>query len=469
MITDSLLYNPADTICAVSTPHGSGGIAVVRVSGSQVFGIISKIWKGKNLEEQASHTVHLGYIIDYRDGSVLDHGVATVFRGPASFTGEDVVELSIHGSLWIQKQLIDLLVSAGCRAALPGEFTRRAFASGRLDLAEAEAVADVIAASSRAAHRLAVGQMRGTFSKMLDGMRGELVDLASLLELELDFSEEDVEFASRSRLRAMAESISLKLGQLASTFTAGQAIKSGIPIAILGKTNAGKSSLLNALVGDDRAIVSEIHGTTRDIVEDTAEIGPYLVRYRDTAGLRDTDDPIESMGIERSRQAARKAEIILFVIDSSTDFDEDDVRREIPENDSDKVIFVLNKTDIATDIASLRAAISTVYPSAKIVETQARSGLGIKELRECILAYLDRMGGQAAQGEVMVTNVRHAQALTEAAGSLKAVVAGLDTSVPIDFIAQDLRQAIHHLSTITGAITTPELLQNIFRNFCIGK
>ncbi len=305
---DALIYNSDDTICAISTAPGTGGIAVARVSGHNAITIVSKIWKGKNLNDVASHSAHLGIVYD-SNGEILDEAVATVFRNPNSFTGEDVVELSIHGSRWIQSQLIQSLITAGCRMALPGEFTRRAFAAGRLDLAQAEAVADVISSSSKAAHRMAMSQMRGAFSKKIDAMRDELVQLASLLELELDFSEEDVEFASRNRLLEIADTLSAQLKRAAASFRAGQAIKDGIPVAIVGNTNAGKSSLLNALVEDDRAIVSDIHGTTRDVVEDTIEIGEYLIRFQDTAGLRQTEDPIEQLGIERSHSVASAANI----------------------------------------------------------------------------------------------------------------------------------------------------------------
>ncbi len=317
MIQDSLIYNNGDTICAISTAPGIGGIAVIRVSGPDAIANVKKIWKGRDLETVDSHTAHLGKVLD-ADGEMLDECVATVFKNPASFTGEDVVEVSVHGSKWIQAQLIQSLIAAGCRMALPGEFTRRAFAAGRFDLAQAEAVADVIASSSKASHRLALSQMRGTYSRKIDAMRDELLQLASLLELELDFSEEDVEFASRSRLLELAEDLSLQLSRAAASFKSGQAIKDGIPVAIIGNTNAGKSSLLNALVSDDRAIVSDIHGTTRDVIEDTVLIGDYLVRFQDTAGIRETQDPIERMGIERSRMAADTAKLIIYVVDSSS-------------------------------------------------------------------------------------------------------------------------------------------------------
>ena len=456
---DALIYNSDDTICAISTAPGTGGIAVARVSGHNAITIVSKIWKGKNLNDVASHSAHLGIVYD-SNGEILDEAVATVFRNPNSFTGEDVVELSIHGSRWIQSQLIQSLITAGCRMALPGEFTRRAFAAGRLDLAQAEAVADVISSSSKAAHRMAMSQMRGAFSKKIDAMRDELVQLASLLELELDFSEEDVEFASRNRLLEIADTLSAQPKRAAASFRAGQAIKDGIPVAIVGNTNAGKSSLLNALVEDDRAIVSDIHGTTRDVVEDTIEIGEYLIRFQDTAGLRQTEDPIEQLGIERSHSVASAANIVIYVVDSSIASNPEETARELPHID----IIVANKTDLPQQFDS--ATWQKVYPTATILPCSARNGKGIDTLRQTIC---DLLRADTSEDDIIVANARHAQSLAEAAANLEALSAALRNGIPTDLAAQDLRAAIHHLSTITGTITTPEILQNIFKNFCIGK
>lgn len=306
-----------DTICAISTPHGVGGIAVARISGPQALAIAQKIWRArKSIESALANTCLVGTVLDTQ-GQELDHAVATVFRAPHSFTGEDVVEISVHGSRWVQQELIMALIGAGARLAEAGEFTRRAFMAGRLDLAQAEAVADLISSTSRAAQRMALRQMRGGFSSRISAMREELLELAALLELELDFSEEDVEFASRSRLIELAESVRDTTKHLADSFTMGQAIRDGVPVAIVGATNAGKSSVMNALAQDERAIVSDIHGTTRDIVEDRLTMGDYTVRLMDTAGIRHTADTIENLGIERSRKALRDAAIILLVIDSS--------------------------------------------------------------------------------------------------------------------------------------------------------
>lgn len=463
MIQDSLIYNNGDTICAISTAPGIGGIAVIRVSGPDSIANVKKIWKGRDLETVASHTAHFGKVLD-ADGEMLDECVATVFRNPTSFTGEDVVEVSVHGSKWIQAQLIQSLVAAGCRMALPGEFTRRAFAAGRFDLAQAEAVADVIASSSKASHRLALSQMRGTYSRKIDAMRDELLQLASLLELELDFSEEDVEFASRSRLLELADDLSLQLSRAAASFKSGQAIKDGIPVAIIGNTNAGKSSLLNALVSDDRAIVSDIHGTTRDVIEDTVLIGDYLVRFQDTAGIRETQDPIERMGIERSRMAADTAKLIIYVVDSSSSIEPNSVSSELSELSQSSLIIVANKSDLKN--AFNDDEWRNVFTEAKIAHCSALLNQGIEELKVVIS---NELSENTANTDIIVANARHAQALNDAAESLKSLSTALREGIPTDLAAQDLRQAIYTLSTITGTITTPEILQNIFSNFCIGK
>lgn len=453
------IYDPDDTICAICTPVGTGALAVIRVSGSEALTIADSIWKGHKLSEAPSHTAHLGYIFDPDNGEILDQAVATIYRAPASFTGDNVVEFSIHGSRWIQRQLIGLLLRRDCRLALPGEFTRRAFAAGKMNLSEAEAVADVIAASSAAAHRLAINQMRGDYSRRLNSLRDELIRLASLLELELDFSEEDIEFADRTQLLEIARSLHTELTRLANSFSSGAAIKDGIPVAIIGPTNAGKSSLLNQLLGDDRAIVSEIHGTTRDIVEDTIEIGPYLIRFKDTAGLRNTSDSIETIGISRSINAANTARIILYLIDPT----QPDAPR--PEQYGNaKTIYIINKIDVATP-EQLAAAL-TLAPEA--VEISARKGINIDGVRDAILSTVNA-GTQADSDTLIVTNARHAAAFRAAATSAAAVISGLETNLTPDLIAEDLRQTIHHLSSVTGEITTPQVLQSIFENFCVGK
>ena len=460
-----------DTICAISTPAGVGGIAVARVSGKDAIMLVDKIWKGKSLTKADSHTAHLGTIVD-EHGEAIDQAVATVFRNPRSFTGEDVVELAVHGSRWVQRELINLLVRTGCRIADAGEFTRRAFANGRMDLAEAEAVADVIASSSRAAHRIAMSQMRGDFSRRLTDLHDQLLNLASLLELELDFSEEEVEFASREKLLNLAQEIHSVVSRLASTFATGSAIKDGVPVAIVEETNAGKSTLLNQLLHEDRAIVSDIHGTTRDVIEDTIEIGDTLFRFIDTAGLRETTDVIESLGIERTINKLTDARIVLWVIDSATTPAqlESAAKRVLPHTSADQAIIVaLNKIDInAENVEALQKALNEILPQGAIVAPiSAKQGDKIETLQQ----HLINASGSAdiAPGEVMVTNARHYQALTLASDSIARAIDGLSMGLSGDFIAQDIRETLHHLGEITGTITSQDILTSIFSRFCIGK
>lgn len=464
-----------DTICAVSTAPGVGGIAVIRVSGAQARQIVDRVWRGKRLESVASHTAHLGSIVD-EGGEVIDSAVATVFCAPASFTGDDVVELSVHGSAWIQRETVQLLVRQGCRIAEPGEFTRRAFAAGKLDLAEAEAVADVIASSSRAAHRMAMSQMRGDFSRRLESLRERLLELASLLELELDFSEEDVEFASREKLRELADEIHGVVARLASSFATGAALKEGVPVAIVGATNAGKSTLLNRLLGDDRAIVSDIHGTTRDIIEDRIEIGGVLFRLIDTAGLRDTTDVVESLGIDRTVKQIDKAAIVVWVIDpAATDDTLRDTWQRISAHltEGQHLIIAVNKSDLRAAPGNQSEAIMNSIETAAIlpegftvVNISAATGDGIDALHR---ALIEASGVNSWQGDILVTNARHYEALTRALDSIDRVIQGLAGGISGDFIAQDVRETIHHLGTVTGAITTTDILSTIFSRFCIGK
>ena len=465
----SLIYNSEDTICAISTPAGTGGIAVIRMSGRDAFAITDKVWKGKSIAAATTHTAHLGLINDPDTDEVIDQAVATIFRGPHSFTGDDTVELSIHGSRWIQRRVLTILQSQGARLALPGEFTRRAYTAGHLDLAEAEAVADVIAASSQAAHRLAMSQLRGEYSKHIAGLRAELVDLTALLELELDFSEEDLEFASRTRLNELASSIHIQLSRLADSYKAGANIKDGIPVAIIGPTNAGKSSLLNALLNDERAIVSDIHGTTRDIVEDTIEIGPYLIRFRDTAGLRTTTDTIENIGIERSQAAARSASVVIYMVDPLAATDVANISNSLDGIAQSDVIIAVNKADIApTEATETAKTLAEAFPSATLLTISAKERTTLASLCEAILYHIETQVPDS-ENDVIVTNARHAEALRNAADAASAVSQAIDAGLPADLIAQDLRATIHYLSSITGEITPTEVLSTIFSRFCIGK
>lgn len=473
-----------DTICAISTPPGVGGIAVIRISGPQAIEIAERIWSGTPLPQAKARTLHTGMITDpANNGEMLDQAVAAIFHAPASFTGEDTVELSVHGSRYVQQRLLEILCDNGCRLARPGEFTRRAFANGKIDLAQAEAIADVIASESRAAHRLAASQMKGQFSARLNRLRDKLLEIASLLELELDFSEEEVEFASRSRLTALAQDLHSELTRLADSFAAGNAIKQGIPVAIIGPTNAGKSSLLNLILGQQRAIVSDIHGTTRDTIEDTLAIGDYTFRFIDTAGLRDTDDPIENLGIKRTHQAAASAAITLLVVDatrplpspadlalpadSDTDSDSNADTGSHTAGATRPVILLLNKNDLPGAITTLPTPLP--YRATDIIPISAHTGEGHDTLLQLLKKHAKALSGDNTQDTILVTNLRHAQALQAAADTTAALLAGLSANIPGDLLAQDLRATIHHLSTITGTLTTPDILASIFSRFCIGK
>ena len=460
----------SDTICAVSTPHGKGGIAVVRVSGPDALPTVMKSWKGANLAAAPSHTLHFGRIV-YPDGETLDEVVASIFRAPHSFTGEDVVELSCHGSTWVQSQIVALLIANGCRAAEGGEFTRRAFLNRKLDLSQAEAIADVIASSSRAAHRIAVSQMRGGFSRMLSALREKLLEFVSLIELELDFSEEEVEFADRTRLVALAEDINATLSRLADSFAIGNAIKNGIPVAIVGEPNAGKSTLLNRLLHDDKALVSDIRGTTRDAIEDTIDLGGLTFRFIDTAGIRQTDDTIESMGIERTFKKISEAGIVLWMIDATQPLDNiPAVAADIlPRTKGKTLIAVVNKIDrLDPDtLASVHKAIEKATPSTRAAFISAKCDIDVDRLEQMLL--------EAAQipdndpDAVVVANARHYDALVHARDAIQRAIAGLKAGISGDFAAQDIRECMHYLGEITGEITTDEVLGSIFSRFCIGK
>ena len=507
----------SDTICAPATPAGAGAITVIRVSGPSALEIADKVisFRRGTAASSKGYSLKFGAIYDAA-GEVVDEVLVSVFRAPASYTGEDGVEISCHASSFIVSQVLSLLCGAGCRMALPGEFTQRAFVNGKMDLSQAEAVADVIASRSAAAHRVAMNQMRGGYSDELRGLRDRLVELSALLELELDFSEEEVEFADREKLRELADRACAHCRRLADSFRLGNAVKNGVPVAIVGAPNSGKSTLLNALVGDDRAIVSPIAGTTRDTVEETCVLGGVLLRFVDTAGIRASEDLVEKLGIERTFKEMSRASVVLGVIDGTLQpFEQRAAAREIAarvhrgsevsgvcgvgevgcasaSGDGQRLIIVRSKADVVCasplpsrdGLAECRLGVSEGMASVvssghigagadgparcsvPIIDISAANGLGMDELRDAIVAAVD----MPSSGETLVTNARHAAALSEAAESLSHVLEGLRLGIPGDLLAEDLRAAIASLSGILGEqISADEILGEIFGKFCIGK
>ncbi|GAA4440263.1 tRNA uridine-5-carboxymethylaminomethyl(34) synthesis GTPase MnmE [Ravibacter arvi] len=441
-----------EAICALATASGVGAIAVIRISGSGAIGIVNNIFKGRDLTEVRSHTVHFGTI---RDGDQLvDEVLATVFRSPFSFTKEDIVEISCHGSDYIIRSILKLLIREGARMARAGEFTQRAYLNGQFDLVQAEAVADLIAADNEASHKAAMHQLRGGFSRQLAALREELIHFASLVELELDFGEEDVEFAERDDLRRLINRLNDSLKPLIASFELGNALKEGVPVAIIGAPNVGKSTLLNALLNEEKAIVTDIAGTTRDVIEDTVVLDGTKFRFIDTAGIRETVDVVESIGIDRSRKAMEKADIVLFLFDSPATLAElETLATELPAGK--KVMWIQNKIDRNQEIVSSRNALTIA----------AATGLGLDELRHRITA----IAKDQIQSGTMVTNLRHYEHLLRTHHALNDVLSGLDSGITGDFLAQDIRLALFHLGEITGTIVTDDLLANIFSKFCIGK
>ena len=422
------------TICAISTAKG-GAIGVIRTSGPEAINITNSIFHGKkSLKEVKPYSMNFGEIRD--NDETIDEVIVSVFKAPHSYTGEDSTEISCHGSSYILQRIIELLIKNGCEMARPGEYTQRAFLNGKMDLSQAEAVADLIASNNASSHRIALQQMRGEYSKKLGELRDRLLEMTALLELELDFSEEDVEFADRKKLLELADNISTEITKLTNTFRMGNAIKNGVPVAIIGAPNVGKSTLLNALLHDDRAIVSDIHGTTRDLIEDTITINDITFRFIDTAGIRHTDDTIEKMGIERSIGAAEKAQIIILLNEPGVDFPNIDVRED------QQVIRITNKTK----------------------QFQALYNIGVNELEEKLVASVPNN-----DHEILVTNLRHYEALTNANTDITRAKESLISGFSGDIIAEDLRMCLSHLGEILGQITSDEVLQNIFSHFCIGK
>lgn len=469
--------NLKNTICAIATAPG-GAIGIIRVSGNDSIRIAGRIFqpKGKDqspLTDRKAYTLTFGNIIDTENGNdIVDEVLVSIFRAPHSYTGEDSVEISCHGSRYIMQRIMQLLISAGCRAAGPGEYTQRAFLNGKMDLSQAEAVADLIAADSTAAHRIAMNQMRGGFSSELARLRSELLHLTSLMELELDFSDhEELEFADRGELSTVAAKISDTIMQLSDSFRVGNAIKNGVPVAIVGETNAGKSTLLNLLLGEERAIVSDIHGTTRDTIEDTAEIGGISFRFIDTAGIRDTHDRIESIGIERTMKKISQADIILMVIDPTAPTDQytDLAPKILPLCEGKTVIVVINKSDITAAASSSIIDSSSTYNHLNIkqIHISAKTGDGTDKLRSLLCSC---SGVDTAADGVIISNLRHLSALQSALADIHRVISGLASGLPSDLISQDLRSCLYHLGEITGGeIQTDEVLGNIFKHFCVGK
>ena len=523
-----------DTICAPATVPGTGAITIIRVSGPEALAVTDRIFRSRqgSLREADGYTIRFGSVVERSGGvsfdevagacgashgsskvslgkgagpseaslqeSVLDDVLVSVFRAPHSYTGEDSVELSCHASSHIATRILSSLCEAGARLAEPGEFTRRAFINGKMDLAQAEAVADVISSTTSASHRVAMTQMKGGFSRELAGIRDALVELTSLLELELDFSEEDVEFAERGRLRSLLLTATSRIRTLADSFHLGNAIKSGVPVAIIGEPNVGKSTLLNALVGDDRALVSDIAGTTRDSIEETVVLDGIGFRFIDTAGLRESDEIVERMGIDRTWKMLSGADLVLALVDATRS--PDDASRFLTSLGSkmdwtrQQCLVLVNKVDANRNVNAINKVVSSAIPQAFCTEISARDRFGLDELRAWLVrAVSDRIAAAgapsvghhsattsassaAAQGQVpvtaemvLVTNARHHEALRQSADALDAALIALDAGIPSDLIAQDLRTALHHLGTITGTITTDEVLGQIFSRFCIGK
>ena len=459
-----------DTIVALATPSGSGAIAVVRLSGNNAIAIVDAHFKSvinkKSLVQQKTHTIHLGHIVD--EGRTLDEVLISIFKNPNSYTGEDVVEVSCHGSAYIQQEIIQLFLRKGCRMATAGEFTLRAFLNGKLDLSQAEAVADLISSDNEASHKIAMQQMRGGFSSEIVKLREELLNFASLIELELDFAEEDVEFADRTQFKELVDRISFVLKRLIDSFAVGNVIKNGIPVAIVGEPNVGKSNLLNALLNEDRAIVSEIAGTTRDTIEDEISIGGIGFRFIDTAGIRDTKDIVESIGIKKTFEKIDQSQVVIYLFDAQKNMEQlESVRIEIEKirnkHPQKPLLVIANKIDTLDDIqlAEVNNSITDIFPLS------AKTGFGIEQLTNSLLNLINT--GSLRNDETIVTNSRHYDALLKAFEEIQKVKHGLETGLSGDLLAIDIKQALNHFGEITGEITTDDLLGNIFANFCIGK
>ncbi len=463
-------YTP-ETIIALATPSGIGAIAIIRISGVNAIEITAQIFEsvsGKNIQKQKSHTVHLGYIKD--DELTIDQVLITLFKGSNSYTGEETVEISCHGSVYIQQQILQLLLKKGCRMAQPGEFTLRAFLNGKLDLSQAEAVADLISSENEASHQLAIQQMRGGFSNELSHLRQELLNFASLIELELDFAEEDVEFADRTAFLNLLNRIEMVLKRLIDSFAVGNVLKNGIPVAIIGEPNVGKSTLLNAFLNEERAIVSAIAGTTRDAIEDEIIINGISFRFIDTAGIRETTDEVENIGIQKTFQKIEQAQVVLFLLDGKWLTENESLEKIIVETEQiknkypqKKLLIVVNKMDLLTDelISNFKFQISNS------LLISAKQKTGIDNLKNTLVSFVNT--GALQNNGTIVSNVRHYDSLLQALHAIKNVFGSLQTNIPTDLVAIDIKQALFHFGEITGEVTNDELLGNIFSKFCIGK
>jgi len=475
-MSDKPVYN-SDTIIALATPSGVGAIGVIRLSGPEAISLVNEVFNGKDLSIQRSHTIHFGTI---RDGKqILDEVLVSIFIGPRSYTRENVVEISTHGSPYIIESIIKLLIRTGARPANPGEFTLRAFLNGQLDLSQAEAVADLIASNSQASHQVAMQQMRGGFSSELQHLRDQLIHFASMIELELDFGEEDVEFANREDLKGLIYQINRILHKLIASFEQGNVMKNGVPVVIAGKPNVGKSTLLNALLNEERAIVSEIAGTTRDTVEDEMLIGGLRFRFIDTAGIRETEDIIEAKGVERTHEKIKQAKLIIYLIDPAQDIAE--IKEQINYLGSLEIPFltVVNKKDLLTDefkeqlsVIGYQLSVETNSDNRQqttdnILFISAKSKTGIEELKSEILRKVNLHAINT--DDVLISNIRHLEALQKTQESLNRVLENIDNPVTSDFLAMDIKQALYYLGEITGQVTTDDLLETIFSKFCIGK
>ena len=466
-----MIYN--DTIVALATPSGAGAVAIIRMSGKDSITIASNVFQsvsGKDISQQKTHTIHLGTIVE--DSKIYDQVLISIFKNPNSYTGEDVIEISCHGSTFIQQQIIQLLLRQGCRMAQAGEFTLRAFLNGKLDLSQAEAVADLISSDNEASHQIAMQQMRGGFSSEIAKLRQELLNFASLIELELDFAEEDVEFADRTQFHDLLNRIEFVLKRLIDSFAVGNVIKNGIPVAIVGEPNVGKSTLLNALLNEERAIVSEIAGTTRDTIEDELVIGGIGFRFIDTAGIRETKDVVESIGIKKTFEKIEQAQVVILLLDAKElqvsglkfQVEIEKIKNNFPQK---PLVVVINKVDLLSkyDVETIRQQLETL--NLKLETISAKNKTGIDDLKNHLLSFVNT--GALRNNETIVTNTRHYDSLLKALEEIQKVKFGLSNNLPSDLMAIDIRQALYYFGEITGEVTNDELLGNIFANFCIGK